>query len=118
MQEVSLTNTSEHDVSSFDILIDDKAIDPAYQVMSVSVTRQVNRIPVAKILLRDGEASARTFEISTKDDFVPGKKIKVKAGRDGKNSQVFKGIIVRHAIRVRNNGQSELHLECFDETIR
>jgi Rhs element Vgr protein len=118
MTEVSLTNTSEHDVSSFDILIDDNAIDPSYQVMSVSVTKEINRIPMAKILIRDGEAAERTFAISTKNDFIPGKKIKIKVGRDSKNTQVFKGLIVRHAIKIKNSGQSELHLECFDDTIR
>jgi Rhs element Vgr protein len=118
MQEVNLTNTSTHDVNTFDILIDDNAIDPSYQVMSVSVTKEVNRIPCARITLRDGEAAQRTFEISSKNDFVPGRKIKIKVGRDSKNLQVFQGIIVRHAIRIRNNGQSELQLECYDEVVR
>src|SRR4051794_21177425 len=112
MQEVSLTNTSEHDVNSFEILVEEKAIAPEYQVMSVSVLKEINRVPMARIALRDGEASKRDFEISNKEDFIPGKKIRIKVGRDGKNSQVFKGIIVRHAIRVRNSGQSELQLEC------
>ena len=118
MKEVSLVNTSEHDVSSFDLLIDDTAIDPAYQVVSISVTKEINRIPMARIMMRDGEASERTFAISSENDFVPGKKIKIKVGRDGKNAQVFKGIIVSHTIKVRNNGQSELHLECADEVVR
>ncbi len=118
MEEVSITNISQHDVTSFDILLEGKAIAPEYQVMSLSVQKETNRIPVARITLRDGEASKRNFEISSNDDFIPGKKINIKIGRDGKNKQVFKGIIVRHAIRVRNNGQSELQLECYDETIR
>jgi Rhs element Vgr protein len=118
MEEVILTNESEHDVTSFDILIEDKAIEPEYQVMSISVIKEVNRVPLATISLRDGEASRRDFEISATDDFIPGKKIRINAGRDGKNTQVFKGIIVRHAIRVRNNGQSELQLDCYDESVR
>ncbi len=118
MQEVSLTNTSEHDICTYDLLIDDKAIDPVYQVISISVTKQINRIPVAHIVLRDGEAAKRNFEISSKDDFIPGKRVTIKVGRDSKNSQVFKGIIVRHSIRIRNNGQSELQLQCYDEAIR
>ncbi|MET0637505.1 MAG: type VI secretion system tip protein VgrG [Chitinophagaceae bacterium] len=118
MQEVSLTNKSEHDVCSFDLLVEGRAIDPVYQVVSVSVTKQINRIPFAIISLRDGEAAKRDFEISSKNDFVPGKKITIKVGRDGKNAQVFKGLIVRHAIRIRNNGQSELQLQCYDEAIR
>lgn len=118
MEEVSVTNVSQHDVTSFDILLDGKAMSPEYQVMSLSIQKEANRIPVARIHLRDGEAAKRNFEISSTDDFIPGMKIIIKIGRDGKNKQVFKGIIVRHAIRVRNNGQSELQLECYDETIR
>lgn len=118
MEELITTNTSEHDVDSYEILIDEKAINPEYQVISVSVSREINRIPMAKIIIRDGEASERTFAISSKDDFVPGKKIRIKLGRDSKNTQVFKGIIVRQAIKVRNNGQSELQLECYDEAVR
>jgi Rhs element Vgr protein len=118
MEEVSLTNTSVHDVVSFDILVDEKAINPEYQVKSISITKEINRIPLAKISLRDGEASKKTFEISTKDDFVPGKKITVKLGRDGSNTQVFKGIIIQHAIKIKNNGQSELQFECFDEAVK
>jgi Rhs element Vgr protein len=118
MEEVSLTNTSVHDVVSFDVLIDEKPIDPEYQVKSISISKEINRIPLAKINLRDGEASKKTFELSTKSDFVPGKKITIKLGRDGTNSQVFKGLIIRHAIKVKNNGQSELLLECFDEAVK
>lgn len=118
MQEISLTNTSEHDVCTYDILVEEKAISAEYQVMSISVLKEVNRIPMATLVLRDGEAAKRDFEISSREDFIPGKKIRIKIGRDSKNNQVFKGIIVRHAIRVRNNGQSELHLDCYDESVR
>ena len=118
MEEVSLTNTSTHDVVTFDVLIEEKAISPEYQVKSIVVTKETNRVPIAQILFRDGEASKKDFEISAKNDFVPGKKIMIKIGRDGTNAQVFKGIIIRHAIKIKNNGQSELRIECFDEAVR
>jgi len=118
MQEVILTNTSLHDVVTFDILIDEKAISAEYQVKSVSVTKEINRIPIAWITLRDGEAAKGNFEISEKEDFVPGKKITIKIGRDSKNEQVFKGIIVRHAIKVNNDGHTELKMECYDEAVK
>jgi Rhs element Vgr protein len=86
--------------------------------MSLSVSSEINRIPYARISLRDGEASKRSFDISSKNDFLPGKKVSIQVGRDSKNTRVFKGIIVRHAIKIRNNGQSELLLECYDETIK
>jgi Rhs element Vgr protein len=118
MEEVVLTNKSTHDVVSYDLLIDGNAINPEYQVISISVSKEINRIPLAKITIRDGEASKNTFEISARNDLVPGKKITVKVGRDGTNAKLFEGIIVRHAIKVKANGQSELQLECFDEAIK
>lgn len=118
MEEVSLTNTSTHDVVTFDLLIDEKPIAPEYQVKSVTVMKEINRVPSAQVVFRDGEASKKDFEISAKNDFVPGKKIIIKVGRDGSNNQIFKGIIIRHAIKIKNSGQSELRIECFDEAVR
>ena len=118
MNELFIPNPSQHDVSTYDILVDEKAINASYQVLSMVVTKEINRVPMAKIVLRDGEASARDFEISNTDDFTPGKKIKIKIGLDGTNAQAFKGIIVKHAIKVKANGNSELHLECFDQAVR
>jgi Rhs element Vgr protein len=37
---------------------------------------------------------------------------------DGTNAQAFKGVIVKHAVKVKANGNSELYIECFDEAIR
>jgi len=118
MEELLIPNASLHDVVSFDILIDGNAINPAYQVLSLSITKEINRIPFAKIVLRDGEAADRTFAISEEDVFIPGKKIKIKIGRDGDNEQTFKGIITKHAIRVKENGNGELIVECRDETVK
>lgn len=117
-EEVLIPDTSTHEVATFDILLDGNKIDPGYQILSLSVAKEINRVPVARIVLRDGEASERTFSISNQDDLVPGKKIKIKIGRDSDNTQVFSGVITRHAIKVKENGNSELHIECKDETVR
>ena len=118
MEEILIPNASKHDVATFSILVDDQAINPSYQVLSVSVAKEINRIPAAKIILRDGEASDKSFEISNSNDFIPGKKILIKIGLDGDDTQVFKGIIIRHAIRVKENGDGELQIECRDEAVK
>jgi len=118
MGELFVPNPSRHDVSSFQILVEGKQIDPSYQVISISVSREVNRIPTAKIMIRDGEAAERDFEISNSDDFLPGKKIRIKIGLDGNNNQAFEGIIVKHAIKISSNGNSMLQVECFDTAVR
>lgn len=118
MEEILIPNNSMHDVASFDIQIEGNAINPAYQVISVNVTKEINRIPYAKIILRDGEAPDRTFAISDEDDLIPGKSIAIRMGHDGTNSQVFKGVITRHSIKVGENGNGELHIECRDAAMR
>lgn len=118
MEQLVIPNPSRHDVPSYDILVDDTVINPSYQVLGISVTKEINRIATARIILRDGDAAERSFEISNTDDLIPGKKIKIKIGFDGNNSQAFKGVIVRHSVKVKENGSAELHIECRDEAIR
>ena len=118
MEEILIPNPSQHDVATFSILVDDVALNPAYQVISLAITKEVNRVPMAKIILRDGEASDKTFEISNSNDLIPGKKVLIKIGLDGNNAQAFKGIITKHAVKVKENGNGELHIECRDETMR
>lgn len=118
MAQIAIPNNSRHDVVSFDILVDGEVLDPLYQVLSLVVTNEINRIPVAKIVLRDGDAAEQRFAISDTDDLIPGKKIKINIGLDGDNNQVFTGIITRQAVKVKENGVSELHVECRHEAVR
>ena len=113
-----IPNDSTADVVTFAILIEGSEIDQTYQVMSVVTTKEVNRIPSAQIILRDGNAAEETFEASESDDFIPGKKIEIKFGRDSKNETVFKGIILKHSIKISESGDSILKIECRDESIK
>lgn len=105
------------DVCTTAILIGGVELPGAYHVLSVLVTRELNRIPSAMIHLRDGEASHGTFEASNSDFFIPGKQIEIQLGYRSQNENVFKGIIVRHSIKVRNAG-SQLIVECRDEAVK
>lgn len=118
MDDLLIPNEAIHDVSTYQILVDDAATDPSYQVLSITITKEINRIPFAKIIFRDGEASERDFALSNEDVFAPGKKIKINIGRDGNNVQAFAGIILKHAVKVKENGNSELHIECNDEAVK
>lgn len=109
---------SKSDFITFDILSEGAAIDPTYQVISVSVSKEANRIPSAKLVIVDGDPSEETFEISSADVFIPGKKITIKAGRDGNNEVVFKGVVVKHAIKVGGSGGSSLVVDCKDECVK
>jgi hypothetical protein len=118
MEELLIPNTSKCDVASFTILVEGKEVPSTFQLFSLSIHKEVNRIPSAKIIYRDGDASLQKFEISNEDYFIPGKKIQINIGRDGKNKQAFKGIIIRHGVKVKGNGNSQLCIECQDESVK
>lgn len=105
------------DVCTVAVLIDGEEISGEFHVLSAAVTRELNRIPSATVRLRDGEASKSTFEASNTDHFIPGKNIEIQLGYRSQNESVFKGIIVKHSIRVRKSG-SQLILDCRDEAVK
>lgn len=118
MEELLIPNPSHHDVATFTILVNDTAVNPAYEILSIAITKEVNRIPVARLILRDGEASKGDFEISNQEEFIPGNKIKIKLGLDGVDQLSFQGIILKHTVKIRENGNTELRIECRDEAVK
>lgn len=105
------------DLITSSIIIGDEEISGAYHVLSIMVSREVNRIPVATVVIRDGEAAKQDFELSSGDLFVPGKEIKINAGYHSEEDQIFKGIIIKHSIKLRN-GSTFLTLECKDALVK
>ncbi len=113
----TIPTPSSPDVCTSVILLDGAQLPGSYHVLSVSISRELNRIPAAVLHLRDGEPSKGTFEASSSDLFIPGKKIGIQLGYRSQNDTVFKGIIVRHSIKVRSSG-SQLIIECRDEAVK
>ena len=105
------------DVCSIGLLIGGNEVSGEFNVLSASVSNELNRIPAASVQLRDGEASKQTFEASDTDHFVPGREIEIKLGYRGQTDTVFKGIIVKNRVRVRRNA-TLLSVECRDKAVR
>lgn len=105
------------DVCSYRLLIDGSEVSGEFQVLSVTVSNELNRIPSASVQLRDGEAARRTFPASDTGHFVPGKQIQLELGYRGETRSVFKGIVVKHRVRVRKDA-TLLWLECRDQAVR
>jgi Rhs element Vgr protein len=113
-----IPNDSLHDVVSYNILIEGSEVDATVQVLAILITKEVNRISSAKVIIRDGDPATETFAVSETAQFIPGKKIEIKVGRDANNISVFKGIIVKHSLKARQNGNSTLTIECKDESVK
>lgn len=106
------------DLVTFTILCEGSPISDLYQVDSIETTTAVNRIPFARITIYDGSAAQSDFEISDKDTFLPGKTIEIKAGYSFVEKSIFKGIIVKHSIRIQPNGDSFLILDIVDKALK
>lgn len=99
------------------VLSEGTEVSRQYQLLSVVINKEINRIPSATLVYADGNTAKQTFELSGKDYFEPGKKIEIKVGYRGKEDSVFKGVVVKHGIKVKNNN-SLLVVECRDEAMK
>lgn len=111
-------NNSRGDLVSFDLLVNGQRIDPGFQVLTLVVSSEINRIPTARIVLRDGSAADQNFPISEGATFVPGSTVDIQLGHDMHNTSVFKGVVIRQSLRAREGGDSTLTIDCRDETYR
>ena len=115
--ERTIPSEASKSVATFTILSGGNPVSKEYHVLSIVVDKEVNRITCATIIIVDGEASKQSFEISNKADFEPGKEIEIKAGYRSNEETIFKGIVIRHGIKVRSN-TSMLVIECRDKAVK
>lgn len=101
-------------------------MDPSYQLLTVGVQHEVNRIPHAELVLRDGDASKQKFDISDSAFFEPGSEIEIKLKKDSNPEQsedsnpeqsVFKGKVVRHSLEAGLSG-SFLSVDLKDAAVK
>ncbi len=93
-------------------------MEPQYNLLSIDVINEVNKIPTAQLVLLDGDAAKQKFDISNSDFFKPGKKIEIKLRYERKpDFTVFTGFVVKHSIRA-NDTKSVLTLYLKDAAIQ
>lgn len=106
------------DLVSFEIFINGAVISDTIGVQSFSIEQSLNRISLATITIRDGNIPLESFSVSESDTFVPGNEIEIKAGYDGRNTTLFKGIVTGQNIRLSDTRQPFLNVECSDKAIK
>jgi Rhs element Vgr protein len=114
----TIPQNSTYDVATFKLLSEGRDITNTYAVLSLVVSRVVNRVPTAKVILRDGSAADETFPASEGDDLIPGKQLEIAVGFDGNDRTIFKGLIVKQSLKVGADGNSTLILDCKDAVTR
>lgn len=108
-------NTSK---PSYRILMDGEELKSEYGIISIVVNKAINKIPVAQLILSDGDLSKQDFEASSSGTFNPGKEVTIKLGYQQKEDIVFKGIIVKHGIKIKEGQPMMLVLELKDEAVK
>jgi len=118
MNSTGVIQTSKSaDLVTFKVLIGGEELSKTYGVTSISVTKEVNKIPTAQITLIDGDPAGRDFALSNEDLLVPGAEIEITAGYHSDEETIFKGIVIKHNLRIRS-GSSQLIVECKDEAVK
>lgn len=102
---------------SFRILSNDTEIPSTYQVMAIRIAQHINRISEAEITLIDGDAASQEFSVTDSKVFVPGVKIEIKLGYQSNHTTVFRGIVVKQAIKIDEDG-SRLQVLCKDTCLK
>lgn len=115
--ENTIPTPATPDVCTFAVLIDGAEIPGKFQLVALSVSHELNRIPAAELHLLDGQASTGTFAASDDELFIPGKSIEIQLGYRATNDKVFSGLIIKQSLRIRKNG-SFFFVECRGNAVK
>ena len=105
------------DLVTYTVKVKGKALPRTVGILSIVVSKEINRIPTARLTLADGDAAISDFALSNEETFVPGNTIEITAGYHSEEKPIFKGIIIRHGIKIRS-GYSQLLVECKDVAVK
>ena len=114
----SLPGPQNIDLVTFTIKVNGVAIGTKYQVSSINLLKEINRIPSARLMVYDGDSAAQDFAISNEDTFKPGAEIEILIGYHSDEMSLFKGLILKHSLKIRNDRPPLLILDCRDKTIK
>jgi Rhs element Vgr protein len=84
---------------TYKVLVGGEDLGGLYGLKSMVVSKTINRVPTARVILMDGKVAKEDFEISSGDKFVPGQEVEIQAGYHNTEDTIFKGIVIRHSIR-------------------
>lgn len=102
----------------FAVKVDGQPAPREHQLLAASVVRAANKIASARLVYLDGVAAAGDFPLSNAATFAPGAELEVLAGADGSFTSLFRGVVVRHAIKLRGGGPPQLIVECRDPAFK
>ena len=113
-----LPTSQSTDLPGFTISSQGNELPGTVNVISILVNKTVNKIPMARIVLKDGDAAAEDFRLSSGEELIPGKEIEITAGYHNDRETIFKGVIIKQSIQVKSSRNAYLVIECKDKAYR
>ena len=98
-------------VVSYEIKADGTALPDSYNVLSVTIIKEVNKISTCEIVLTDGDPANEDFPVSEASTLVPGVEIEVLLGYDQENTSIFKGIVLKQSISTSSDSGTDTKVE-------
>ncbi|MCB0428632.1 MAG: type VI secretion system tip protein VgrG [Flavobacteriales bacterium] len=117
-ETLTIPTQAATDLPTFKVLVDGEDIGGQYGLISIMVSKAVNKIPKARIMLADGSVALEDFENSSGDVFVPGKEVEVKGGYHNIEDTIFKGVIIKHGIKTLENKTPLLVIDLRDNAVK
>jgi Rhs element Vgr protein len=102
----------------FTVKVAGEAMPRSTHLLGVSVRSSANRISSARLVYQDGAAASGDFPLSSADTLVPGAEIEILAGAGNDASVLFKGVITRHSLKIREATSPQLVIECRHAAMR
>ena len=104
--------------SSYTITVNGSPLNDTYPLVSIRTFYEINKIPYAELVLIDGAVDTGDFKISETADLIPGSEIAISAGYESKNELIFKGVVVKQAIKITNENSSNLLVLCKHKAVQ
>ena len=104
-------------IVSLAVLVKGKELDYRFNILKVTVMKEFNKIASAEIVMLDGNVAAGDFETSNADELLIGNEVEIQAGYNDNNDIIFKGIIVKIAVKVEDDS-SNLVITVKDEAYK
>jgi Rhs element Vgr protein len=115
-EERTLPVSAEH--REFTVKVDGTAVGRENQLLAGCITKSVNKISSARLVYLDGEASASDFPLSNADTFIPGREIEILAGPANDPVTLFKGLVIRQSLKVRDHTSPQLVVDCRHKAVK
>ncbi|SEQ95625.1 Rhs element Vgr protein [Nitrosomonas sp. Nm51] len=109
--------TDSTGIVSLTLTSNGQAVADTVQIVSVEIEYCVNKIPSARIVILDGDMPNNDFPVSSQNVFKPGAVIELSCGYDNQETSLFKGIVIRHSIKIDGDNYSRLIVYCKDHAV-